>query len=224
MKFSVITLFPEAFEGYLSVSILKRAIDKGVIEVEFINLRDFGLGQRKQVDDAPYGGGPGMILKVDVVAKAIEKAKASNPKSKTILLTPQGIIYNQKIAQGLSKEGNNYILICGHYEGFDERIRALVDMELSLGQYVLTGGEIAAMAIIDSVSRLLPGTLGKDESSKKESFSEGDSIEYPQYTRPEKWREERVPPVLLSGNHNEIEKWREEHSCQKTAIYKKVKK
>jgi tRNA (guanine37-N1)-methyltransferase len=220
MNFRIITLFPEAFQSYLSSSILKRAIDKGLISVEFINLREFGLGPRRQVDDTPYGGGPGMVFRVDVMAKAISKAKKDWPEAKTILLTPQGEVYSQTKAKEFS-EAERLILICGHYEGFDERIRSLVDMELSIGQYVLTGGEIAAMTVLDSVSRLIPGVLGGDESNKDESFSNEDDIEYPQYTRPERWNGQGVPPVLLSGDHRKIGEWRRDESKQKTKKYKK---
>jgi tRNA (guanine37-N1)-methyltransferase len=220
MNFRIITLFPEAFLSYLSSSILKRAIDKELISVEFINLRKFGLGTRRQVDDTPYGGGPGMVLKVDVMAKAISEAKRDWPEAKIILLTPQGVVYNQIRVKEFSK-AEKLILVCGHYEGFDERIRSLVDMELSIGQYVLTGGEIAAMTVLDSVSRLIPGVLGGGESNKDESFSDEEDIEYPQYTRPEEWNGQIVPPVLLSGDHQKIGEWRKDKSKQKTKKYKK---
>ena len=212
MKFNIITLFPEMFEGPLTTSILERAKSKGVFEVSFTPLRNFGLGTRRQVDDTPYGGGAGMVLRVDVMAKAIEAAKKKQPVSKVILLTPQGKLFNQEMARNVAEENSDIILVCGHYEGFDERIRALVDKEVSIGEYVLTGGEIAAMAFIDATVRLLPGALGKDESTLEESFSKEHSIEYPQYTKPEIWEEKQVPEVLLSGNHQKIKEWREQES------------
>ncbi|MDD5692939.1 MAG: tRNA (guanosine(37)-N1)-methyltransferase TrmD [Patescibacteria group bacterium] len=222
MKFIIITLFPEMFEGFLSCSILKRAQEKGHIEVEFINLRDFGLGKRKQVDDTPYGGGAGMVLRVDVVAKAIESAKSIYPNAKTILLTPQGETFDQQLAGKLTKE-KGLILICGHYEGFDERIRALVDQELSIGQYILTGGELAAGVVIDTVARLIPGTLGKVESIGEETYMCKGQIEYPQYTKPEEWKGQKVPDVLLSGHHQKISEWRKAQSDLKTKKTKKIK-
>ncbi len=208
MKYRIITLFPEAFTSYLSASIIKRAIDKKMIEVEFINLRDFGLGKRKQVDDSPYGGGPGMVIRVDVMAAAITAAKKGWSRAKVVLLTPQGETFNQKKAKRLADKGQDLILICGHYEGFDQRIRPLVDEEISIGNYVLTGGEIPAMAMIDSISRLLPNVLGTTESMDDESFSDENLLEYPQYTRPEIWKSQKVPEILLSGNHQEIAAWR----------------
>jgi len=199
----------------LSCSILKRAQEKGSIEVKFLNLRDFGLGKRKQVDDTPYGGGAGMLLRVDVMAEAIKFAKKKHVTAKVILLTPQGEIYNQEIAGKLTKE-SELILICGHYEGFDERIRGLVDYELSIGRYVITGGELAAAVVIDSISRLLPGTLGRDDSSKEESFVVQNQIEYPQYTKPEDWKGDKVPDILRSGHHEKINQWRQGQSDAKT--------
>lgn len=212
MKFIVITLFPEMIKGFLVESILQRGQEKGIFSVEFVNLRDFGIGPRKQVDDTPYGGGAGMVLKVDVVNEAIGAAKKLSPKAKVVLLTPQGELLKQKIVQNLSSEKNDLILICGHYEGFDERVRNLVDLELSIGDYVLTGGEIAATVLIDSVARLLPGVLGSEKSTIEESHSIEGQLEYPQYTRPADFEGQKVPEILLSGNHAEIEKWRQEQS------------
>jgi tRNA (guanine37-N1)-methyltransferase len=222
MKFRIITLFPEMFDSPLSSSILKRAKDKGVFEMEFVNLRDFGLGPRKQVDDTPYGGGPGMILRVDIVARAITSARKNWPRAKVVLLTPQGKIFSQKIAREYAKKKLNLILVCGHYEGFDERIRDLVDEEISVGRYILTGGELAAMVLVESIARLLPGTLGKNESVQEETFSKEGVIEYPQYTRPDEWQSQKVPEVLLSGNHQKIKKWRETESAKKSKKYQKL--
>jgi tRNA (guanine37-N1)-methyltransferase len=216
MKFIILTLFPESFESYLNVSLLKRAVAKKIIKIEIRNLRDFGEGVHKSVDQRPYGGGAGMVLRVDIVDKALRalKLKVKGKKSKIILLTPQGKVFDQKIARDLSKI-DNLILICGRYEGFDERIRSLVDMEISIGDFVLTGGEIPAMAVLDTVARLVPGVVGKSESLVQESFSE-DLLEYPQYTRPEVYGKMRVPKILLSGNHAEIEQWRKSESLKRT--------
>ena len=216
MEFNIITLFPEMFSGPLSESIIRRAQEKGSISVKLHQLRDYAGGRHKTVDDTPYGGGKGMVLKVDVVDKAINSVKSEKLKAKskirTILLSPRGERLNQDKAKELARY-DNLILICGHYEGFDERVRDLVDEEISIGDFVLTGGEIPAMAIVDAVSRLIPGVLA-DESPKNESFMQKDAagnylLEYPQYTRPIEYREKKVPEILLSGNHAEIEKWRQ---------------
>lgn len=212
MHISIITLFPEMFEGVLNHSILKRAKEKALASYTLINLRDFGIGKHKTVDDKPYGGGVGMVLKVDVMHDAIKMAKSINPSSKIVLLDPRGTPYTQEVAEKLSTE-ENITLICGHYEGYDERIRNYVDMEISIGDYVLTGGEIPAMAIIDSVTRLIPGVLGKDESHMYESFSKttsGRILEHPHYTRPEEYDNHKVPEELLSGNPKIINAQREQ--------------
>jgi tRNA (guanine37-N1)-methyltransferase len=216
MKFIIITLFPEAFESYLSISLLKRALAKNLIQIELVNLREFGEGPHRVVDLPPYGGGAGMVLRADIMAKAIESLKVKKLKGKTsiILLTPQGKTFNQKMALKLSNF-KTLILICGRYEGFDERIRDLVDMEISIGDYVLTGGEIPALAVLDTVTRLVPGVVGKSESLVQESFSES-LLEYPQYTRPEMFAGKRVPKVLLSGNHAKIEAWRKAEALKRT--------
>lgn len=215
MKITILTLFPEMFKGILSESIIGRAQKNGLVDIEVVNLRDWGIGNHKTVDDTPYGGGAGMVLRVDVVAKALKDIKKKNPKAITILLTPQGEKYDQKKARSLSGKKEGFILICGHYEGFDERVRDLVDEEISLGDYVLTGGEPAAAVIVDSVVRLLPGVLGKEESHEHESF-ENVTLEHPHYTRPEEFEGKKVPEVLLSGNHAEINKWRREEAIKKT--------
>ncbi len=211
IKFTIITLFKEAMEPYLKTSMMWKAVDKGLAEFEFVNLRDFGLGPHKSVDDTPYGGGDGMLLRCEPVFSAIESVKAKDPSAKVILPTPVGEIWNQKRAREFAKDAH-YIILCPHYEGYDERILSIVDYKVSLGKFVLTGGELPALTIIDSVVRLIPGVLGGETSAEIESFSEGDNLEYPQYTRPEDFRGMKVPEVLLSGNHGEIAKWRKEHS------------
>jgi len=288
MKISIITLFPEMFKDVLNTSILKRAQEKGLIAFELINLRDFGIGKRRKVDDTPYGGGAGMVMRVDVVDRALqsilengkrlkekgnklEKQKSengntnfqfpiskpisnfhkpiSNLKPRTILLTPKGKLFNQKIAQTLSSY-SNLILICGHYEGFDERVRDLVDEEISIGEYVLTGGEIPAMVIADAIVRLIPGVLGNPESLSHESFSTpirpnpihpssslSSLLEYPQYTRPPVYtlrsapstslrtsqgkKIKKVPSILLSGDHAKITEWRTKQSLKRTRSKKR---
>jgi len=213
MKFNIITLFPEFCKSIKNYSIIGRAVKNNTIEIKTTDLRSFGLGKYKQVDDKPFGGGIGMLLRVDVLESAIRSIKKKK-KSKVILLSPQGKQFNQKIAQEYAKL-DEMIFICGHYEGFDERIRNFVDEEISIGQYILTGGEIPAMAIIDAVSRYIPGVLGKTESKEVETFSRvnNKSIgEYPQYTRPREYRGKKVPEVLISGNHSQIELWKRQNT------------
>ena len=216
MKIDIITLFPKLFDSVFSESLIKRAQTKKIAAIKIHNLRDWSIDKYKTVDDKPFGGGPGMVLKVDVLDRAISGLRSKIPDPRIILLTPQGQTFNQKIAQRLSSY-KNLILICGHYEGYDERIRTLVDEEISIGDYVLTGGEIPAMVIADAVVRLLPGVVGKEASLLEESFSQN-LLEYPQYTRPEKYKNMSVPPILLSGNHAEIKKWREEQSKARTKM------
>lgn len=211
IKFTIITLFQEALEPYLKSSMMWKATEKGLAKFDFVNLRDFGLGPHKSVDDAPYGGGDGMLLRCEPVFAAIESVKAKDPSAKVILPTPVGEIWTQEIARRFVSDAH-YIILCPHYEGYDERILSIVDYKISLGKYVLTGGELPALIIIDSVVRLVPGVLGGETSAEIESFSKGNNLEYPQYTRPEEFRGMRVPDILLSGNHGEIAKWREEHS------------
>lgn len=187
---------------------LWKAKDKGIVEYIYINLRDYGLGPRRQVDDTPYGGGDGMLLMVEPLVKAIEAAKKSDPKARVLLPTPRGKTYKQSSAKRLANE-EGLIILCPRYEGYDERITNWVDEQISVGNYVLTGGELPAMVIIDSVVRLIPGVLGGAQSVEIESFQANDQdVEFPQYTRPEDYRSLQVPPVLLSGNHAEIQKWR----------------
>ncbi|MBX4205377.1 MAG: tRNA (guanosine(37)-N1)-methyltransferase TrmD [Candidatus Doudnabacteria bacterium] len=220
MKFIILTLFPEAFESYLNISLLKRALSKKLITVELKNLRDWADNPHKKVDDRPYGGGAGMVLRVDVIDRALRdiKLKVKSKKLKVVLLTPQGKPLNQKIAKRLSKF-NALILICGRYEGFDERVRSLVDMEISIGDFVLTGGEIPALAVLDTVARLVPGVVGKEASLTEESFSESAGrrmLEYPQYTRPEVYKKMKVPKILLTGDHGKVEAWRKSEALKKT--------
>lgn len=212
MKIQVITLFPEMFEGVLNSSMLWKAQDKKLIEYQLINLRDFGLGQRKVVDDIPYGGGDGMVLKPEPLFEAVEQAKKNDPSAKVLLMTPRGEEFNQAMAREFATSESGLIIICGRYEGYDERITTLVDKEITIGKYVLTGGELPAMIIVDAVTRLVPGVLGGETSAEKESHSSGDDIEHPHYTRPEEYRGLKVPEVLLSGHHAEIEKWRKQNS------------
>lgn len=214
IKFTIITLFQEALEPYLKTSMMWKATEKGLAEFDFVNLREFGLGPHKSVDDTPYGGGDGMLLRCEPVFNAIESVKAKDPGAKVILPTPVGEIWDQKMAQNFAETAENahYIILCPHYEGYDERILSIVDYKISLGKYVLTGGELPALIIIDSVVRLIPGVLGGETSAQIESFSDGDNLEYPQYTKPYDFRGMTVPDILLSGNHGEIAKWRAEHS------------
>lgn len=211
MKFDVLTLFPEMFEP-LKQSIIKRASDNNLININLINIRDFSEDKHNKVDDTPYGGGAGMLMKPDVVDRAYDYVKAEN--AKVIYLTPQGKKLNQEIVKSLSKE-QHLILLCGHYEGIDQRvIDKIVDEEISIGDYVLTGGEIPAMVLIDSVSRYVDGVLSNN-SIEEESFSNG-LLEYPQYTRPEVFENIRVPEVLISGHHENIRKWRREKALENT--------
>lgn len=218
MKISVITLFPEIFTPVLNSSILKRAQEKDLIEFTLVNLRDFGIGPHKTVDDRPYGGGAGMVLKPDVLLDAITKTKENIEGEAVILMDPQGEKYSQKIAEDLSAL-SHIILVCGHYEGFDERIRKYIDREISMGDFVLTGGEIPAMAIIDSITRLIPGVLKNLNATKQESHSDVEGkrlLEGPTYTRPDIFEGMKVPNVLLSGDPKKIDKFKREEAIKKT--------
>lgn len=211
MQFDVLTLFPEMFE-VLNESIIGKAQEKGLININLINIRDFSKDKHKKVDDTPYGGGAGMVMMPDVVYDAYKSIKTDN--AKVIYMSPQGKKLDQKKVEELSKQ-EHLILLCGHYEGIDQRvIDRIVDEEISIGDYVLTGGELPAMVLIDSVSRYIDGVL-KEDSTKEESFSQG-LLEYPQYTRPEVFEDERVPEILLTGHHQNIEKWRREQSLKIT--------
>ncbi|MEI7917923.1 MAG: tRNA (guanosine(37)-N1)-methyltransferase TrmD [Candidatus Saccharibacteria bacterium] len=214
IKIQVVTLFPEMFEGVLNSSMMWKAQDQKAVEFKMINLRDFGLGPRKRVDDTPYGGGDGMLLMAEPLFAAISDAKKYDPTAKVVLMTPRGQRWKQSLAQDWADSNDGYIFVCGRYEGYDERILTLVDQQVSVGDYVLTGGELPAMTIIDSIVRLIPGVLGGENSAAIESFSDGQTLEFPQYTRPEVYQGMEVPKVLLSGNHAEIAKWRDENSLK----------
>lgn len=212
MKIQVITLFPEMFTVVFGASMLWKASEQGAVEYSCIDLRQFGTGPRRQVDDTPYGGGDGMLLKAEPLIAAIEQAKQNDPTAKVFLPTPRGKLYKQSDAKRLAAADDGIIIICPRYEGYDERIMEWVDEAYRIGNYVLTGGELPAMILADSVVRLLPGVLGGEASADIESFQDDDkTIEFPQYTRPEVFQDMPVPPVLLSGHHAEIEKWRASH-------------
>lgn len=215
MRIDILTLFPEMFENVLGSSILKIAREKALVQYELFNIREYAENKRC-VDDRPYGGGPGMVMKPEPVFNAVTAIEQqTNVRPKKILLTPQGYQFSQSIARELAKEPY-LMLICGHYEGFDERIRLGLDaIELSIGDYVLSGGEIPAMVVIDAVVRLIPGVLGDLNSTMNESFNDG-LLEYPQYTRPAEYRGMKVPEVLISGHHQKIEKWQRDHAIKKT--------
>ncbi len=220
LNFEVLTLFPGILEGPLNESILKRGREKGFLNVAVRNIRDTTEDKHKTADDSPYGGGAGMVLKAGPIFSAIEAIQAEHPGEKqlTILLSPQGRIFDQKRAEELSEETRRIVLLCGHYEAIDERVvEALVDEELSIGDYVLTGGELAALVVIDAAARLLPGVLGDDESAYRDSFGDG-LLDHPHYTRPAEFRGRKVPDVLLSGNHADIEKWRRRESLKATLM------
>ncbi len=217
MKITVLTLFPEMFSGPFDLSIVGRAKSQKKLEIDFVNLRDFGLGKYRAVDDHPYGGGVGMVMRVDVLDRAIQSSRLrqgfggqAKLREKIVLLDPKGKKFDQGMARRFSKL-DHLILVCGHYEGIDERVKKIVNEVVSIGDYVLTGGEIPAMVMVDSVTRLLPGVLAKKEATKNESFSKAFTLEHPQYTRPEKYQNMAVPKVLLSGNHKKIEEWRQNH-------------
>jgi tRNA (guanine37-N1)-methyltransferase len=217
MRFDILTLFPEIFQGYLGESLLKRAIQAGLIEVRLHNIRDWSQSKHNQVDDRPFGGGPGMVLMAPTVVECVEavQADAAEP-GRLVMLTPQGRRLEQAAVERLAT--NKRLLLCGRYEGFDERIRQLLrPEEISLGDFVLNGGEVAAMAVVDAVIRLVPGVLGDEDSSASDSFSGARRwLEFPQYTRPREYRGMEVPEILLSGNHEEIARWREAQSRQRT--------
>lgn len=212
LRVDIVTLFPPMFEGPLGRSIVGRAREGGVLDLGFVNPRDFVKDRHRTVDDRPYGGGAGMVLMAEPLYQAVRKVRTRG--AKVILLSPQGRCFDQKLARSLSKE-RHLVLICGHYEGVDERVQGFVDMELSIGDFVLTGGEIPAMAVVDAVARLLPGVLAKVDATVRESFT-GGLLDYPQFTRPRVWRGKKVPDVLLGGNHARIETWRREQALAAT--------
>lgn len=218
IQITIITLFPQVFEQVLQVSILKRAQEENKLKIKLINLRDFGIGKHKVVDDKPYGGGVGMVLRVDVLDHAIQSARQKHGKEAVILLDPKGEPYHQKRAEFFSKF-DHLILVCGHYEGVDERVRSLVDYEISIGDYILSGGEIAAMVLVDTITRLIPGVLKSKEATSFESFTKIDSLrilEYPHYTRPPKYKNQTVPKELLSGNFKKIDEFRIKRAHEET--------
>ncbi|OGP87712.1 MAG: tRNA (guanosine(37)-N1)-methyltransferase TrmD [Deltaproteobacteria bacterium RBG_16_48_10] len=217
MRFDILTLFPKMFSSPFQESILGRAIEKGLVQIRIVNIRDFALDKHQVVDDTPYGGGQGMVMKVEPIARAIEWVKSEDDSARVIYLTPQGRPFDQEKARELVSH-THLILLCGRYEGVDERARELfVDEEISIGDYVLTGGELAAMVLIDAISRLLPGVLGSDRSAIEDSFFNS-LLEYPQYTRPFDFRGSLVPEVLLSGNHLAISQWRRREALKRTWI------
>lgn len=218
MHISVITIFPEIFTAYLDESIMKRARDKGLIRMDVHNLRDFSVDKHRTVDDYPYGGGPGMVMKPEPLSKAIEHIKSDGMETLTIMLTPQGRLFTQQAAEELSREKRRLLFICGRYEGIDDRVRQLhADEEYSIGDYVLTGGELPALVIIDAAVRLVPGVVGDEESLREESFTWG-ILDYPHYTRPPEWRGLKVPEVLLSGDHGKVARWRRREALKRTLM------
>lgn len=218
MIFSILTLFPNIFESPLQESIIKKAAERGLVEFNVINIRDFAEDTHRTCDDAPYGGGPGMVMKIEPIWRAMQHVEQTFGRPKYVLLSPQGRVFDEDIAVRLS--GRHHVcLVCGRYEGLDERVLALVDEEISIGDYVLSGGEIPALVVIDAVARCIPGVLGNEQSSVDESFN-GGLLEYPQYTRPDAFMGMDVPSVLLSGNHEEIRKWRRKEALKKT-IFKR---
>lgn len=220
MNFYILTLFPEMVAGGLATSITGRAMEKGLISVEAINIRDYSKDKHRHVDDAPYGGGAGMVMQAEPVYGAYEAVSAmAGKRPRLVYLTPQGRVFNQKMAQEMAQE-SDLAFLCGHYEGIDERVlEAIVTDFVSIGDYVLTGGELPAMVMIDAIARMVPGVLSNEQSGVSESFSDG-LLEYPQYSRPENWRGRQVPSVLLSGHHGNVEKWRREQSILRTAKYR----
>src|SRR6202030_216966 len=215
MEFHVITLFPEMFAA-LDAGLIGRARQQGIIAVRTYNLREYGLGNYRQVDDTPYGGGSGMVMRPEPIAAAIDAVTAERPDLLKILMTPQGERFDQPMAREFVAHHGGLLFVAGRYEGVDERIHQLVDREISIGDYVLSGGEMAAMVVIEAVARLVPGVVGNPESLEEESFGNGNLLEYPQYTRPEEFRGMRVPEILLSGDHGKIRKWREAESLRRT--------
>jgi tRNA (guanine37-N1)-methyltransferase len=218
MTITIITLFPNFFDSIFSYSIIKRAQDEGKLKIKFADLREYGIGKHKMVDDRPFGGGVGMVLRVDVLKRAIDAVRESGKKETVALLDPKGKVFKQELAEQLAKV-DHLILICGHYEGFDERIRKYVDIEISVGDFVLSGGELAAAVVAETVSRLVPGVLKKGEATIFESFSkssQGRVLEHPHYTRPRVFQGKKVPDTLLSGNFKEIDKFRDKHANSTT--------
>ncbi len=219
MTFFILTIFPNIIESYINESIIKRAIQKGLLQIKIMNIRDFAEDKHAQVDDYPYGGGAGMVMKPEPIYYAFDFINADGIKRHSILLSPQGKVHSQEKAEEILNKKKDIILLCGRYEGIDERIMYLIDEEISVGDYILTGGELPALIIIDSVVRLIPGVLGDERSKEEESFSSG-LLDYPQYTRPADFNEMNVPDVLISGNHQKIKRWRRKEAFRKTLIKK----
>ncbi|MDP3059016.1 MAG: tRNA (guanosine(37)-N1)-methyltransferase TrmD [bacterium] len=220
MRIDVLTLFPEMFQSVLNSSIIKRAIDKGLVKINLINIRDYAPGKHRVVDDSPYGGGAGMVMKAEPIVLAAEAVFETQRREqcRVLLMSPCGRVFSQNKAAELAQQ-SHLMLICGHYEGVDERVREMiVDEDISIGDYILTGGELPSLVVIDSVVRLLPGVLGSVASNQEESFGEGGLLEYPQYTRPYEFRGFKVPDVLLSGNHKEVSNWRKQQAVRRTKL------
>ncbi len=216
LEFEILTLFPRMCSGYLAESILGKAQESGLLAVKVVDVRDHAAGKHKVTDDSPYGGGAGMVMKPEPLTEAIEAARGRLPGASVILMSPRGVRLDQQVAREVA-EGGRAILVCGRYEGIDERVRAVVDTELSLGDFVLTGGELAALAVVDAAARFIPGVLGNASSAGQESFSgEGGLLEHPHYTRPPAYRGMQVPEVLLSGDHRRIERWRRREALRAT--------
>src|SRR5215472_7377185 len=216
MEFHVITLFPEMFESPFRGGMIGRALEQGLIQLRVHALRPFGLGSYRQVDDAPYGGGSGMVMRPEPLAAAIDDVTRQHPRLWKVLMTPQGQVLGHALARELLDKPRGLLLVAGRYEGIDERVRSLVDQEISIGDYVLSGGELPALVVVEAVGRLIPGVLGNPESLTEESFTSG-GLEYPQYTRPEEFRGMRVPEVLLSGDHGKVREWRAAEAKKRTA-------
>jgi tRNA (guanine37-N1)-methyltransferase len=219
MRIDILTLFPEMFQGPLNESLLKKAQEKGLLSLRIVDIRDFTSDKHRTADDTPYGGGPGMVMKPEPVAKAMSKVQSlpagrQGPKSRAILMCPTGKLLTQERIKSLAKH-EHLIILCGHYEGVDERVREMADEEISIGDYVLTGGEIPAMVLVDAVARQIPGMVKEEESVKRDSFYEG-ILDYPSYTKPEEFEGQKVPKVLLSGHHAEIERWRRKEALKRT--------
>ncbi len=218
MNFVVLTIFPEMLDVFFQHGIVRRAVESGRISCRAVDIRSFSKGRHKEVDDRPYGGGSGMVMKPEPLAAAIRAQRAENPSARTVLLTPQGRPFCQDMAEAMADEAWDLVLVCGRYEGIDERIcSSFIDDEISVGDYVLTGGEVASMIVIDAVTRLIPGVLGGEDSAEKESFRDG-RVEHAHYTRPRMFEGQEVPGVLLSGNHADIERWRLEDSLIRTVL------
>jgi len=214
MIFDILTLFPEMFRSPLEGSIIGKACEAGLIQVNLFNIRDYAEGKHRVTDDYPYGGGKGMIMKPEPIIRGIEVIQADNPEARVILMTPQGYLLRQELVKKLAQQPH-LVLICGRYEGVDERVRDVVDEEISIGDYVLTGGELAALVVIDAIARLIPGVLGDEGASEDDSFAQG-LLEYPQYTRPREFAGRKVPEILLSGDHLAIEQWRKQEALRRT--------